>query len=120
MHLPRWFTTAGAAHTVIKHKYTRRAQGFAQEALNFRVVDAFDLVRRVEVSHLSWRAHQLEPVTVEREFGLAAARVFDQYIARIVDAAPGDNARRRFADIAYRLLVATYLIMQRRSDAFRG
>jgi hypothetical protein len=111
---------AGIAHRVVEDHHPRRAELVRQQPLDLRVVDALDLGGIVEITHGARRAYEGKTVAVEGEVGLAAARVLDLEVVRIVDAVPFALARRRFADIADRLLVAALQVVERGGDGVGG
>src|SRR5882724_7984864 len=123
MHLPRGPRQAGprrVAHVVVENKDTARAQPVAHQALDLRVVDPLDLLRRIEIANRGWRLDQGEAVAVERELGFAAARVLDPYIARIVEAVPDRHTRRWLDPIIGRLFGTVLEVMERRRKRSRG
>jgi hypothetical protein len=91
---------------VVENEDAAGAQFVAQQALNFRVVDAFDLVGRIEIADRGRRVDQGEAIAVERELRFTAARVLDRDGLRIVDAVPARHARRRLDAVRRRSLGA--------------
>src|SRR3954447_17010214 len=72
VHLARGYGHArprGVSHVVIEDEDAAGAQRIAHQALDFRVVDALDLVGRIEVCHRGRRLDEGEAVAVERELG---------------------------------------------------
>src|SRR5439155_2571537 len=104
----------GVPHIVVKDRDAAGAQLVAHQALDFRVVDALDLLGRIEVGDRGRRLDQGEAVAVERELGFTAARIFDRDVARVVDAVPARHAGRRVDAVARGLFRATLQVMKRR------
>src|SRR5689334_10193726 len=123
MHLPRGHGEAlprGVAHVVVEDGDTASAQLIAHQALDFRVVDALDLLRRIEIRDRGWRLDQGEAVAVERELRFRAARVLDCDVVRIVGAVPTRHAGRRLDAVPGGLFGAAFEVMERRGEGFRG
>ena len=99
---------------------TAGAELVPQQAFDFRVIDALDLVRRIEVGDSSRRRDQSEAVAVERELGFTAAGVLDRDLMRIVDAIRARHAGRRFDAIIRRLFGAAFEVKEGGGEGFRG
>src|ERR1700719_1254987 len=110
----------GVAYIVVKDENAAGAQLVAHQALDLRVVDALDLLGRIEVGDRGRRLDQGEAVAVERELGFTAARVLNLDIVRVVDAVPARNARRRLDTVRGRLFGAAFQVMERRGQGCRG
>src|ERR1700730_14864479 len=123
VHVPRGHGETlprGIAHVVVEDADAAGAQFVAQQALDFWVVDALDLLGRIEIGDPGRRLDQGEAVAVERELRLTAARVLDRDVARIVDAVPARHAGRRLDAVRGRLLGAALQVMECRGQGFRG
>src|SRR4051812_17798415 len=104
------------AYIVIEDEYAANSQGIAEQAFDFRVVYALDLVRIIEIDHRGWRLNQREAVAIECELGLATARILDAHLARIVDTVPARHARRRLGAITRRFFRTALEIVKRRGQ----
>jgi hypothetical protein len=105
---------------VVKHENAAGAQFVAHQALDLRVVDALDLLGRIEIADRGRCLDERETVAVERELRFTAARVLDRDVVRIVGAVPARHAGRRLDAVRGRLFGAAFQVMEGRGEGFRG
>src|SRR4051812_46499378 len=105
---------------MVEDKDAAGAEPVLQQLLDFRIVDALDLVGLVKVGDRGRSLDQLKSVAVEGELGLAAAGVLDRDLMRIVLAVPARYASGRVGPVARRLFGAAFQVMERRGQRLGG